>query len=110
MVGPLYVSREFVGMEIDRAQLARGEARRLVRKMGGCGVPARAARADRECAHPGAELYHRNEGVSGLAIGLPGPRLASGSVGSERAPLRGGEGDWPARRRIVETRRRRGVE
>src|SRR5579859_1134504 len=96
---------QFVGMEVDRPQFATGEPFSLVGEVRRAGVSAGAAGADREGSHPGPELNDRDEAVAARSVGLLRPGLARGGVGRQRAPLRRGEWNWPARRRVVESRR-----
>src|ERR1022692_450813 len=102
MVFPLRVSLELLAVEVDLAQLADAIAFGLIIEVRGRWMAALAADRHGPGAHAFAELHHGDEAVAAGAIPLFGARVGARGERSQRPPLRGGEADGNARRRVVE--------
>src|ERR1019366_6626725 len=102
MVFPLRVSLELLTVEVDLAQLAGAVALGLIVEVRGSRMAALAAGRHGPGAHAFAKLDHGDEAVAAGAIPFFSARVGVGGERSQRSPLRGGEADGNARRRVVE--------
>src|SRR5690348_9667663 len=93
---------ELVGVEVDRPEVARRVAPRLIAEMARRRVAALAAGSDRPGAHPRPELDDRDEAVAAGAVPAARARIGTGGEGGEASPARPGEGDGDAGPAVVE--------
>src|ERR1019366_7308973 len=100
MVFPLGVTPELRAVEIDLAQFARAVRFGLIVEVRGCRIAALSAPRHGHGAHAVAELPHGDEAVAAGALPFLRARAGASRERGQRSPLRGGEADGDAGRRV----------